>query len=97
MLLVGGIVGFAMARHDVANERASRRAALQRVEPERQAVADLNGLRQQLRELKSKVEAQNVAEEVVENPWFEWMGIIGTGVIASSFYVEAIVRRSRGT
>lgn len=36
-----------------------------------------------------------VVREVLGNRFFEWMGLIGTAVFASSFYVEAFVRSSK--
>jgi hypothetical protein len=37
-----------------------------------------------------------VVREVLGNRFFEWMGLIGTAVFASSFYVEAFVRNPKG-
>lgn len=37
---------------------------------------------------------EEIAQEVFGNPYFEWMGFIGTAVIASSFFVESLVKRS---
>jgi hypothetical protein len=35
---------------------------------------------------------ESVAEEVIGNPWFDWIVGLGSAVIASSFFVESYVR-----
>ena len=97
ILVFGAIIAFVEARQDVAIERAKRQSAYQRFETNRPAVGDLKVLAQEVEELKSEVEAPNIAEEVVGNRWFEWMGIVGSCVLSSSFYVEAFIRRSTRT
>ena len=94
-ILVGTILALVVARRDVENHRLKREATRQQVASEHPAGAGLEVLAQQVQELKSEVEGENLAEEVLENRWFEWLGIIGTGIVASSFYAEAIIRRSK--
>ena len=38
---------------------------------------------------------ESVAEQVVENPWFELLGFVGAAAVSSSFYVEYLARRKR--
>jgi hypothetical protein len=50
-------------------------------------------LLQQLQRLNLHVEQDALADEVFENPWFQWLSLLGTGLIAGSFFVESRLRR----
>lgn len=47
----------------------------------------------QLQRLNLHVEQDALADEVFENPWFQWLSLLGTGLIAGSFFVESRLRR----
>jgi len=91
MILVATVVAFVIAREDSAREHAERQVS----DVEHSATVDLQSLASEIRELRAEVEVDDVVEEVLDNPWFELLSLIGTGVFASSFYVEAYVRRSK--
>ena len=38
---------------------------------------------------------EGIAEEVLENLWFEWLGLLGSGVVATSFYAEWFIRKAK--
>jgi hypothetical protein len=56
---------------------------------------DISAVAEEVRELKEEVERDSVAEEVLENKWFEVFGFIGTAIVAGSFYAEWYVRRKK--
>ncbi|HVK53228.1 MAG TPA: hypothetical protein VM469_15975 [Pseudoxanthomonas sp.] len=57
------------------------------------APAEREALVSQLQRLNLHVEQDALADEVFENPWFQWLSLLGTGLIAGSFFVESRVRR----
>jgi len=48
----------------------------------------LERLTREVEELRETVEDETVVEEVLSNPWFDVLGIIGSGIMATSFYLE---------
>lgn len=65
VVLLGAVIGFLAARHDVQAPKTPARTAAE----------------------------ENFADEVLENPSFEWLGLVGAAIVASSFYAEAFIRR----
>ncbi|GGD39894.1 hypothetical protein [Pseudoxanthomonas indica] len=57
------------------------------------APAEREVLLEQLQRLHLHVEQDALADEVFENPWFQWLSLLGTGLIAGSFFVESRLRR----
>jgi len=57
------------------------------------APAEREALLEQLQRLHLHVEQDALADEVFENPWFQWLSLLGTGLIAGSFFVESRLRR----
>lgn len=55
--------------------------------------SERQALLQQLQRLNLHVEQDTLADEVFENLWFQWLSLLGTGLIAGSFFVESRVRR----
>lgn len=64
-------------------------------------VATLVGAIQARMELKAAHAAQQAAQEesivddVVLNPWFEFLGMAGTGIVAMSFYADWLSKRGK--
>jgi hypothetical protein len=44
--------------------------------------------------LRLQLQDNDLADEVFENPWFQWLGLLGTGLIAASFFAEWQLKRS---
>lgn len=38
---------------------------------------------------------EDLVEEVLENRWFSWISVVGTAVIAASFFAESYLRWKR--
>lgn len=46
----------------------------------------------ELRQMRAELAEDRLADDVFENPWFQWLSLLGTGLIAASFFVEWRVR-----
>ena len=53
-----------------------------------------NALATEVRLLRLQLQDNDLADEVFENPWFQWLGLLGTGLIAASFFAEWQLKRS---
>ncbi len=91
MVLVGTLIAFVSVGRTPGRNREEDKSP-----PVQGQAPSIETLAREVRDLKQEVETESVAEEVVENLWFEWLGIVGAAVISSSFYFEAIVRRRGG-
>ena len=52
-------------------------------------------LTQEVEELRETIQHENTVEEVLENPWFGSLGMVGSGIAAASFYVEWMCKRTK--
>lgn len=91
IILIAAVFTFFVARRDVERHRTMRETN----EARRQPSSDVKSLASDIQELRGEVEHENIIEEVLENRWFEWMGFIGSGFIAGSFFAEFYIRRSK--
>lgn len=57
--------------------------------------AQIARLTSEIAELRTELEDESAAEEVLSNPWIEWLSYLGTTCIASSFFMEWHVRRKK--
>ena len=55
----------------------------------------LSQLTLEVDELRETVDDGKTVEEVLANPWFDTLGIIGSSITAASFYVEWMCKRPR--
>lgn len=58
------------------------------------ADTDTDALAIELRLLRLQLQDNDLADEVFENPWFQWLGLLGTGLIAASFFAEWQLKRT---
>ena len=62
-------------------------------------VATIVGAVQARLELKAtsanKAQEESIVDDVVLNPWFEFLGMAGTGIVAVSFYADWLSKRSK--
>ena len=96
IILIGAIIGFWIARHNLRAERARQQAVhLSSASTMKMSTLPRRG---SLPETSSDAvpQSDSLAEEVIENPWFELLGLAGTAVMSSSFYVEWAARRRKG-
>ncbi|CAN7256100.1 hypothetical protein LJR143_001016 [Pseudoxanthomonas sp. LjRoot143] len=47
----------------------------------------------EVRLLRLQLQGNDLADDVFENPWFQWLGLLGTGLIAASFFAEWRLKR----
>lgn len=78
------------------------RVALKAEESRHPGRADTNALTQEVKLLRLQLQDNDLADDVFENPWFQWLGLLGTGLIAASFFAEwrfkrTIARAARAT
>jgi len=91
------VVGIAEHREQ-AEKQARAQDVRARVEVQRsKALADkhLDPLVREMRLLRLQVEADDWADKVFENFWFQLLGGLGTGCIAMSFFLEALAKGGR--
>lgn len=90
IVLVTTLISICVARQDI---RASQ---LKREMLKAKAAASTGksnaGLPAESEDLRDGAGEDSVAEEVIDNPWFDWIVGLGSAVIASSFFVESYVR-----
>jgi hypothetical protein len=55
---------------------------------------DANALAAEVRLLRLQLQDNDLADDVFENPWFQWLGLLGTGLIAASFFAEWQLKRA---
>lgn len=101
IVLLAAVISVMTARRETAQERVTRDAAWAKAEA---ASADpvtesrnLAELRAEVQELRDEIHEETVAEQVIGDPWFDWLGFLGTAVMASSFYAEWYLRKNEKT
>ena len=53
------------------------------------ADGQLDALTREVRLLRMQLQEKDLSDEVLENPWFQFLGALGTGLITASFLLEA--------
>ena len=98
LLVVVASVVVGVAEHRQAVQmQADIAEARERVEAEAgAALADrrTEALTREIQRLRLQVQEHGLAGEVFENPWFQVLGVLGTLLIAASFFLEAWQKRS---
>lgn len=74
--------------YERAQMQAAETAPLAHISPVERAA-----LIAQLHRLHVRLDDNDLADEVFENPWFQLLSLLGTGLIAGSFFVEWRVRK----
>jgi hypothetical protein len=52
-------------------------------------------LTEEIEELRDTVQQETTVQEVLENPWFDSLGMLGSAITAASFYVEWMSKRQK--
>ncbi|TNY25132.1 hypothetical protein BV497_15500 [Fulvimonas soli] len=100
LILVASVYAVGIEQHEQA-QRAQQIAAIRSaLDPAglgagpRDRQADLA---QEVRLLRLQIaQGSDLTDEVFKNPWFQWLGLIGTLLIAGSFLVEAVQKAGPG-
>lgn len=87
-VLLGTLIAYGLAHRDGANLSPSGLPNVAQPPSVARAGSSTN-----LTTASTADENEEVAKEVLGSPYFEWMGFIGTAVIATSFFVEGFARR----
>jgi hypothetical protein len=95
VILIGSVVALVAARRDVDRYRSRGQAV-----PLASAFGDGSQLTlalvaKELQELRAEALNDNIVEQVIESRWFEWLGLIGVGVVSGSFYIESLIGRAK--
>jgi hypothetical protein len=100
-VLFATVYSVIVASGNVRTEQAHREALHAQEEAEAKAqpadVRELAELKAEVEDLRRTAQEESIADEVIENPWFNWIGFLGTAIIASSFYTESFLRRREHT
>jgi len=91
VILIAALISFAMARQSTELQRKEREQKAATVSAP--AASELARLSEEVEELRLETEEDTLVEKVFENRWFEWVGFVGTAVIAGSFYLESFLKR----
>ena len=91
ILLASVVVGVGEYR---ANAGQRDRAAQVRARMDAQAAASredgrADAIAAEIRMLRQQLQDEDLADKVFENPWFQLIGVLGTGLVAVSFLYEA--------
>lgn len=104
ILLTSALVVTVERRENAAHVEHAHiaRVALKAEESRPPGRADTDALTREVRLLRLQLQDNDLADDVFENPWFQWLGLLGTGLIAASFFAEwrlkrAIARAARAT
>ena len=99
ILLFATLFAVITARKDAAGEIIKLQAGANRAK----LITDTNGQTLELHtlyelmaetdDLRSELEEKSVIEDVIANRWFDWASLLGSAIIASSFFTEAFLRR----
>jgi hypothetical protein len=95
ILLTSALVVTVERREDTdpTGHAAMARLALQAEEATHRGESGSDALATEVRLLRLQLQDSDLADEVFENPWFQWLGLLGTGLIAFSFFAEWRLRR----
>jgi hypothetical protein len=94
VVLLGVLVGLATARRHVDAQAAKARELRASLSQPSRRPPEIQALETEIEELKSEMADESFAVEVLDNPSFEWMGFLGTAIVASSFFAEAYLRKT---
>ena len=93
VLLTAGVIAFWIARqHDKASRTLVRPVQIAAGKKSGDSPASsVSGMH----EPGLEDPQDEVVEEVLKNPWFECLGFAGTGLFATSFFMEAYIRSKK--
>ena len=96
ILLTSALVVTVERRENAARVEQAHiaRVALKAEESRQPGRAGTNALTQEVKLLRLQLQGNDLADDVFENPWFQWLGLLGTGLIAASFFAEWRLKRT---
>ena len=97
IILLGTLIAYFAERQDDGNHRLKPQLGVLQVPSGKGSATTGNLVVTNVVEVGLEDDNEAVALGILGNRYFEWMGLIGTAIFASSFYVEAFVRSSKNT
>ena len=98
IVLLAAVISVMTARQGrITREATLAKAEANAAAPPVAADRNLAELRAEVHELREEVSEETMAEQVIGNPWFDWLGFLGTAVMSSSFYAEWYLRKNEKT
>lgn len=96
ILLTSALVVTVERRENTARVEQAHiaRVALKAEESRQPGRAGTNALTQEVKLLRLQLQGNDLADDVFENPWFQWLGLLGTGLISASFFAEWRLKRT---
>lgn len=79
---------------DASALAAMTQVALKAEEAAHHGETGTDALTTEVRLLRLQLQGNDLADDVFENPWFQWLGLLGTGLIAASFFAEWHLKRT---
>lgn len=93
IVLLAGVISFLIARGQVQAGKAAHTPGQASVVGAK-SDPQLTSLANEVELMRAEIQDDTMMEKVIENPWFEILGFLGTTVIASSFYSEWMIRKN---
>ena len=76
-----------------ATDDAPAAATAARIEAAAGGAGGVDALTAEIHLLRLQMRDNDLADEVFENPWFQWLGLLGTALISASFFAEWRIKR----
>lgn len=73
---------------DTSAIAAMAQLAIKAEEGRHRGDAGADALATEVRLLRLQLQDNDLADDVFENPWFQWLGLLGTALISASFFAE---------
>lgn len=73
---------------DAASRAAVTQLAVKAEEARHRGETGADAIATEVRLLRLQLQDNDLADDVFENPWFQWLGLLGTALISASFFAE---------
>lgn len=91
ILLTSALV--VVVERNATDDDAPAAATSARIEAAAGGAGGVDALTAEIRLLRLQMRDNDLADEVFENPWFQWLGLLGTALISASFFAEWRIKR----
>src|ERR1700744_1336321 len=100
VILIGTIAGAIQAKTHAAARQAPHHPTTPEASKQPSSAVPahdnaLEALTQEVEDLRDTVEEETIVDDVLTSPWFDILGIAGSGITTMSFYVEWLSKRSK--
>lgn len=96
LVLVGTVLAAIQAKESEANKSHAHVVEFDSITNELGLTNRLRlDLTREAEGLRDTVQHEEILEDIVENPWFDILGMTGSAITATSFFVEWIAKRQK--